>query len=281
MFGYSREEFSNLNWAEMTYSEDLESNLMKFNQAMAGEIDSYSIDKRFLRKDASVFHAEIAVSVIRKLDGSVDYFLTLVNDITERKEADEALKASHERMLMLLNSIPADIYVSNLKTHEIIFMNDHMRESFGSDMVGQVCYEVLRNEVGQCSICPYDHLLDENGTPTGKFVWEAQNPISKKWFVNYDRAVPWTDNQLVHVQIAIDITERKEAEDELHELNKELDKRVEKRTKELNNMLSLMSGREIRMAELKKVITALRKQLKESGIEPSAFDPLLGPDKEW
>jgi PAS domain S-box-containing protein len=79
----------------------------------------------------------------------------------------------------------------------------------------------------------------------------------------------------------LDITERKEAEDALQKINTELDKRVAERTEELNNMVFLMSGREVRMAELKKVITKLREQLKEEGITPSAYDPLLGPDEEW
>ena len=43
----------------------------------------------------------------------------------------------------------------------------------------------------------------------------------------------------------------------------------------------LMIGREVRMTELKNVITKLRKELREAGIEPKAYDPLLGPDEEW
>ncbi len=358
------------------------------------------------RMDGEDFPVEVLLTPIVVGDKTIIH--TVWRDITERKETENELKASHARLLTLLDSIPADIYVSDLKSHKIIFVNNHMRDSFGDDQVGKVCYEVFRNETEQCSICPYEHLLDENGNPTEKFVWEGQNPISKKWFVNYDRAIPWTDGRLVHVQIAFDITDRKKTEEALQEneqrlrryleqkylgmaitssekywlqandalcemfgysfdelskltwadvshpddldanlvlfnraqageidsysiekrfirkdesifyaelsanairkedgsvdymvtiindvterkgaeealqkLNDELDERVEKRTKELNDMLSLMSGREIRMAELKKVITALRTQLKEAGIAPTAFDPLLGSDKEW
>jgi PAS domain S-box-containing protein len=281
MFGYSREELLEMTWAEITYPEDLDANLLFFNQMATGEIDSYALDKRFLRKDGSILWAELSANAIRKDDGSVDYLITLINDVTERKEAESALKASHERMLTLLNSIPADIYVSELESYEIIFMNEHMKRNFGDELVGKICYQVLRGESGPCSICPHNNLIEADGNPAEMIVWEAQNPLSKRWNVNYDRAVPWTDGHLVHVQIAMDITERKQVENELNELNAKLDKRVEERTEELNTMVGLMSGREVRMAELKKVITQLREQLKKEGITPSAYDPLLGPDEEW
>lgn len=281
MFGYSHEELSKLTWAEVTDPGYLDTNIQFYEQALKGEIDNYSLEKRFIRKDGSVFYAELSANVVRKDDGSVDYLITLINDITERKEADEALKASHERMLTILNSIPANVYVSDMKSYKILFANDHMRKDYGTEILGEVYYKALRNESEQCSICPSKRLLDASGETAEKIIWESQSPITKRWYVNYDRAVRWTDGSLVYVQISIDITERKEAEGALQKLNNELDQRVEKRTRELNNIVSLMSGREVRMAELKKVITVLRTQLKEAGLEPSAFDPLLGPDEEW
>lgn len=61
----------------------------------------------------------------------------------------------------------------------------------------------------------------------------------------------------------------------------ELEERVHDRTEDLNQIIIAMTGRETRMADLKKVITKLRAQLKEAGMTPVAFDPLLGPDQEW
>ena len=70
-------------------------------------------------------------------------------------------------------------------------------------------------------------------------------------------------------------------EEALKALNIELDERVVERTTDLHETISMMANREIRMAELKKVITKLRTQLREAGLKPKAFDPLIGPDNEW
>ena len=66
----------------------------------------------------------------------------------------------------------------------------------------------------------------------------------------------------------------------LKRLNDELELRVEERTEELQKMLNLMAGREVRMAELKNVIRKLRKQLLDAGMIPIADDPLLGDSAE-
>ena len=58
-------------------------------------------------------------------------------------------------------------------------------------------------------------------------------------------------------------------------------KELKDRMREQNNILNLMAGREVRMADLKKVISKLRKQLKENDIVPVAHDPLIEPDEKW
>jgi PAS domain S-box-containing protein len=80
---------------------------------------------------------------------------------------------------------------------------------------------------------------------------------------------------------SVDVTARVEAEQELQQANITLEERVSERTEELSTLVDAMAGREVRMAELKSVITKLRKQLKDNGINPIAYDPLLGPDDEW
>jgi signal transduction histidine kinase/CheY-like chemotaxis protein len=140
--------------------------------------------------------------------------------IDERKRAEEALQISHERFLTVLDSIDATIYVADMQTHEILFMNNHMIEAFGKDMTGEICWEVFRGESAPCPHCTNDQLIDDNGRPADVCVWQGENPITGKWYINYDRAIEWTDGRLVRLQIATDITNLKKMEEDLHQARK-------------------------------------------------------------
>lgn len=121
-------------------------------------------------------------------------------------------------LLLVLDSLDADIYVSDLATYEILYMNRHMRESFGGDFAGQVCHLVFRKESSPCPHCSNPRLLDEEGKPAGAIVWEGRNPITGRWYKNADRAIPWEGNRFVRLQIATDITELKEAQSQFQHL---------------------------------------------------------------
>jgi PAS domain S-box-containing protein len=92
-----------------------------------------------------------------------------------------------------------------------------MRESFGEKLVGKTCWQMFRGESGPCLHCTNDQLLDADGNPTGVFTWEGQNPLTKKWYINHDRAIKWVDDQIVRLQVATDITEIKQAEKSLRD----------------------------------------------------------------
>lgn len=88
ILGYERDELLKKNWAEMTHPEDLSANVANFNRVMAGEIDGYRLDKRLIRKDGRIIDATISVKCVRRDDGSVDYFVALVEDVTARKQLE-------------------------------------------------------------------------------------------------------------------------------------------------------------------------------------------------
>ena len=140
----------------------------------------------------------------------------------ERKRAENALGESQERLITILDSIDADVYVADMKTYEILFVNRHMRTGFGSDLIGRTCWKVFRKESGPCAICTNDQLVDAAGIPTGVVAWEGQNPITGKWYINYDRAIKWVDGRLVRLQAATDITASKRAEEERERLRARL-----------------------------------------------------------
>ena len=89
ILGYERSELLQKTWAELTHPDDLAADVAKFNRVMAGEMDGYSMDKRWIRKDGRVIDSIMAAICLRRADGSVDYFVGLVQDMTERKRTEE------------------------------------------------------------------------------------------------------------------------------------------------------------------------------------------------
>jgi PAS domain S-box-containing protein len=141
-------------------------------------------------------------------------------DITERKQAEEKMKLAHEKFLTVLDSIDATIYVADMETYKILFVNKNMIETFGRDMTGEVCWEAFRGESKPCGHCTNAQLTDEKGAPSGVCVWQDRNPVTGKFYINHDRAIEWIDGRVVRLQIATDITEFKRMEEQLRQVQK-------------------------------------------------------------
>ncbi len=136
-------------------------------------------------------------------------------DITQEREAAQELVSSHERLLSILDGIDADVYVSDIVDHDILYINDHMRNNFGDPHSGVKCHQIFRKESAQCVFCPKPDLLDEKGRPVPTIIRERFNPLTGKWYLNHDRAIRWLEGRLVHMHMAADVTELKEMEQEL------------------------------------------------------------------
>jgi PAS domain S-box-containing protein len=119
--GYTREELSHLTWAELTHPDDIEADSLQFSRVLAGEIDSYRMEKRFIRKDGQVVHVDLGVRCKRKPDGQVDYFLALLSDITERKLADENLRKSEERFQWAMEASQDGVWDWDVQSGDVYY----------------------------------------------------------------------------------------------------------------------------------------------------------------
>ncbi|MCP4542918.1 MAG: response regulator [Chloroflexi bacterium] len=126
------------------------------------------------------------------------------------------LRTSEERFATVMNSIQAIIYVADMDSYELVFVNQYTRDLFG-DIEGQICWQSLQSEqTGPCDFCTNQHLV-RNEQPTDIHAWEFQNTVTERWFHVQDRAIRWLDGRLVRLEIATDITPLKEAETALRQ----------------------------------------------------------------
>jgi PAS domain S-box-containing protein len=89
ILGYPVDEFVTKSLQEITHRDDLAALLAQFEHMRQGKIESYVLEKRYLRKDGTVVWGKLTVSSVRKHDGSIDYFVCVVQDISKRIHAEE------------------------------------------------------------------------------------------------------------------------------------------------------------------------------------------------
>ena len=124
----------------------------------------------------------------------------------------------------ILNNLDAVVYVSDTDTHELLFMNTYALRHIAhadnfSDIAHLPCYAVLqKNQTRPCDFCT-NAKLPANGDV---LVWEFKNTRNQCWYQCRDRLIEWHDGRLVRLEVATDISERKEAEEALQRAQKEL-----------------------------------------------------------
>ncbi len=161
-------------------------------------------------------------SVIEWINGKKAH-LQYAIDITENK----ALAQESAKMLSvlknILNGMDAYVYVSDMVTDEILFINNRMKDGFGLDdsAVGKTCWKVLQDGFTErCSFCPNIRLAKDPGTPVA---WEEHNTVTKRHYKNVDSVIEWMDGRKVHMQHSADITDILAAQGESREARERLE----------------------------------------------------------
>ncbi|HKK99746.1 MAG TPA: PAS domain S-box protein [Desulfotignum sp.] len=92
MLGYSEEELRQKTWPDMTHPDDLRVDMASYNSLLAGEIDSYEMEKRFFHKNKNIVFTHLNVSCFRNPDQSVKFIIASLLDISDRKQAEAEKK---------------------------------------------------------------------------------------------------------------------------------------------------------------------------------------------
>ena len=239
--GYSKEELLQKTFQDITHPDDLNSDLAQFEQLIAGEINSYAMEKRYFRGDGSIVWINLTAALRRGEDGKPRYGISVIEDISVRKEAEAALRRSEERIQLAIEATNLGIWEYDLLTQETVF--------------SPLAEEILSLEVGAphaqeeplSRVHPDDQArvlravqgaLDPDGSGHYSLEYRVVWPDKTvRWVTGNARAtfgvVDGLKQALQLVGTLTDITERKAAEAQLLDLNQALEGRVQARTAEL------------------------------------------------
>ena len=137
--GYSEGELHSKTFADITHPEDRERDFEQVKRLLAGEIDRYDTEKRYLRKTGGAVWARVTVALVRDIDRQPLFFLPIIQDISARKQMERALLESESRYMRIIDTAREGIWSLD-EQWQTTSVNQHMAAMLGStpdDMKGQ------------------------------------------------------------------------------------------------------------------------------------------------
>jgi PAS domain S-box-containing protein len=210
MLGYSREEFENLSFPDVTHGDDLPAGLAEVGRVCARKIDRFSLEKRYLHKDGGVVWGHLSVGVVPDASGGIAYYAAIIEDISERKRTEDVLR----KFSRVIEQTASAVVITNSEG-TIEYVNPQFSEITGysaAEAVGRLP-SILKS--GRTVAATYDDLWR---TIKSGQVWRGEFRNKRKDGSPYwDAAIvsPIRDNKgkITHfVAIQDDITERKKIE---------------------------------------------------------------------
>jgi two-component system, cell cycle sensor histidine kinase and response regulator CckA len=231
ILGYSSRELQQRDFQSITHPDDLDADLDHVRRLLAGEASGYQMEKRYFHRAGHVVWAQLDVALIRDHANKPLYFISQIQDVTARKQADEALRQAEQRFRSLVSNLPGVVYRSTMSAAGEVrdtYVSPHVTGMLG------VSPEAL--SAGGLRLLDFVHPddLDRMLKAMGRCARELRPAsIELRKITRPDGVVRWWD---VHMtprlgldgavefdSIALDITDHKAAEDRLRLRERALD----------------------------------------------------------
>jgi PAS domain S-box-containing protein len=222
--GYSDTELFNQTLVDITYPDDLSLDRHEIERLLTGEIKSFSREKRYVRQDSSLVWLNISISLVRNALGKPDYLMAIVQDISERKQAQEALQTQSLQFQAMLNNIPHFAWLKDLEGRFIA-----VNEPFASacylkpeELIGLKDFDIWEPHLAQLY---YD---DDREVITTRQRKQVEEPLiddldELRWMETIKTPIFNERDEVIGTTgITIDITDRKLAADAIRQKNQEL-----------------------------------------------------------
>ena len=218
--GYTAEEFAVTPWMEFTHPDDIAPNVELWRRLETGELDTFTLEKRFIAKGGSLTWARLTSSMVRQPSGEPAYVIGIVEDITERKALEQDLRAAEEEYRVLVERVPAVVYIAEIGAQgRWRYVSPKIEK-----MLGFTAEEwVADPDLWLCQIHPEDReraLQDEDSASDGSFQQATPYRMlhrdgSVVWVRDDATAVRDGEGELIWHGVLVDVTREKVLEEEL------------------------------------------------------------------
>lgn len=229
MLGRTEEELVNLNFREITHSDDKAKSTDQLNSVLQGRVAYQKFVKRYLHKSGETIWANVSFSLVRDEEGNPDYFVSVIEEITERVLAQEALQEREALLRQVLDNLNAFVAVLSPDTNLVEINENALRQGQlkREDCIGQPLLGLVWWSQDPSTSERLQEACDEaiKGVAS-RFDGKVLDHSSETGFIEADISViPFRDdkgNLDGIVVIANDVTERKHLESQLREFASEL-----------------------------------------------------------
>lgn len=216
MIGYSGEELQAMVFTDFTHPDDAELDKELIKKLVAGKNNSLYIKNRFIRNNGTVFWGRLTVSLVRDPEGKPQFVIGMVEDITERKNAEEKMQRSEEKYRTLIENIQDGVFI--IQDFKIEFANEAFARMAGyteEDVLGKDFREFIAPEdLGLVN--GYYQMKQEGENVQKEFEFNVIHKDGKtRVTVNINVGLMNYNGRVAIIGTIKDITERKRSEEKL------------------------------------------------------------------